>query len=140
MIRIGAVVGIERSALLQRQRMGSSKMRNIKQAAAWIVPVLALASYAGHARADEHMVLVDTIDVGGNGLGAFDISFVDPRTGLYVLSDRTNASIDFFNARDDTFIGRVGGFKGVADEWRREQQFVRAGRCDHRRQQGSLGW
>ncbi len=113
MIRIGAVVGIERSALLQRQRMGSSKMRNIKQAAAWIVPVLALASYAGHARADEHMVLVDTIDVGGNGLGAFDISFVDPRTGLYVLSDRTNASIDFFNARDDTFIGRVGGFKGV---------------------------
>ncbi len=65
------------------------------------------------ARADEHMVLVDKIDVGGKGLGAFDISFVDPKIDLYVLSDRTNASIDFFNARDNTFTGRVGGFQGV---------------------------
>jgi hypothetical protein len=84
-----------------------------KYVAAWVVPMLALSLHAGHARADEHMVLVDTIDVGGNGLGAFDISFVDPKRGLYVLSDRTNASVDFFNPKDDTFIGRVGGFKGV---------------------------
>jgi hypothetical protein len=75
--------------------------------------MLALGLYAGHARADEHMVLVDTIDVGGNGLGVFDISFVNPARGLYVLADRTNASVDFFNPKDDTFIGRVGGFKGV---------------------------
>lgn len=68
---------------------------------------------AMQALADEHLVLVDTIDVGGNGLGAFDISFIDSQTGLYVLADRTNASVDFFNARDNTFIGRVGGFKGV---------------------------
>jgi hypothetical protein len=81
--------------------------------AACVMPMLGLASFAGQARADEHMVLVDTIDVGGKGLGAFDISFVDPKTGLYVLSDRTNASIDFFSAQDDTFIGRVGGFVGV---------------------------
>jgi hypothetical protein len=82
-------------------------------AAAWILPVLAIAGTAGHARADEHMVLVDTIDVGGNGLGAFDISFVDPKIGLYVLSDRTNSSVDFFDPKDDTFIGRVAGFQGV---------------------------
>jgi hypothetical protein len=75
--------------------------------------MLALGLYAGHACADEHMVLVDTIDVGGNGLGVFDISFVNPARGLYVLADRTNASVDFFNPKDDTFIGRVGGFKGV---------------------------
>lgn len=30
-----------------------------------------------------------------------------------MLSDRTNASVDLFDANDDTFIGRVGGFKGV---------------------------
>jgi hypothetical protein len=88
-------------------------MNIIKQSAAWVLPILALAGYAGQARADEHMVLVDTIDVGGNGLGAFDISFVDPRTGRYVLADRTNASVDFFDARDNTFVGRVGPFKGV---------------------------
>jgi hypothetical protein len=53
-----------------------------------------LLTIAGPARADEHLVLVDTIDVGGKGLGAFDISFVDPKIDLYVLSDRTNASVD----------------------------------------------
>ena len=78
------------------------------------------------ARADEHLVLVDKIAVPagsppktnctavpGTGLGAFDISFADPKTGLYVLSDRTNGAVDFFDASDDTYIGRVGGFAGV---------------------------
>src|SRR6185437_4315164 len=70
--------------------------------------------YCNSARAgDEKLVLVDTIDVGGKGLGAFDISFVDPAIDLYVLSDRTNGSIDFVDASDNLFIGRVGGFKGV---------------------------
>jgi hypothetical protein len=95
-------------------KMGSSKMKIIRHAAALAVPLLAMAGAPGHARADEHMVLVDTIDVGGKGLGAFDISYVDPKTGLYVLADRTNASVDFFSARDATFTGRVGGFVGVA--------------------------
>jgi hypothetical protein len=101
------------SALLDHNFRGNSKMSVTKYVAAWVVPMLALSLHAGHAQADEHMVLVDTIDVGGNGLGAFDISFVDPKRGLYVLADRTNASVDFFNPKDDTFIGRVGGFKGV---------------------------
>ena len=87
-------------------------MKIAKHVAILLAP-LVVAGYARHARADEHMVLVDTIDVGGVGLGAFDISYVDAKTALYVLADRTNASVDFFNPRDDTFIGRVGGFKGV---------------------------
>jgi hypothetical protein len=95
-----------------------SKVRKIICAAASIVPVIAIAALAGPARADdsrsdEHLKLIDMIDVGGNGLGAFDISFVDSKRGLYVLADRTNASVDFIDSRDDTFIGRVGGFKGV---------------------------
>jgi len=72
-----------------------------------------LLTGGGPARADEQLQLVTTIDVGGNGLGAFDISFDDPKIDLYVLSDRTNASIDLVDASDDTFIGRIGGFKGV---------------------------
>jgi hypothetical protein len=77
-------------------------------------------------RADEHLVLVDKIAVPagtppktnctvvtGTGLGAFDISFADPKTGLYVLADRTNGAVDFFDASDDTYVGRVGGFAGV---------------------------
>jgi hypothetical protein len=73
-----------------------------------------IAAQSDRVLADEHMVLVDTIDVNSpKGLGAFDISFVDPGTGLYVLADRTNASVDFFNAVDATFIGRVDGFAGA---------------------------
>jgi len=87
-------------------------MIKIKHVAVSVVPMMLFAGYIGYARADEHMVLVDTIDVGGNGLGTFDISFVDPKLDLYVLSDRTNGSIDFFDASDDTFISRVAGFAG----------------------------
>src|ERR1700733_6039978 len=68
---------------------------------------------AGAAQADEHLSLVTKIDVGGKGLGAFDISFVDPTIGLYVLSDRTNGSVDLIDTNSDSFIGRVPGFQGV---------------------------
>ena len=40
--------------------------------------------------------------------GAFDISFVDPKIELYVLSDRTNASVDFVDSEEAEFIKRVG--------------------------------
>ncbi|MBV8457203.1 MAG: hypothetical protein JO122_11380 [Acetobacteraceae bacterium] len=73
-----------------------------------------LCGQGGQARAqDEQMRLVSTIDVGGNGLGSFDISYVDPTIDLYVLADRTNASVDFFDASDATFTGRVTGFRGA---------------------------
>ena len=49
-------------------------------------------------RGDEQLKLRKTIDVQGNGLGAFDISFVDPSIELYVLADRTNASVDLFDS------------------------------------------
>ncbi len=87
-----------------------------RSTAAYLLAGAALAvlpSGGRPAQADEHLTLIDKIDVGGNGLGAFDISFVDPKIGLYVLADRTNASVDLFDADHDTFIGRVGGFKGV---------------------------
>ena len=87
-------------------------MRKIGHCVLWAVPLVALAVSIKPVRADEHMVLVDKIDVGGNGLGTFDISFVDPKINRYVLADRTNASVDFFNATDATFLGRVGGFAG----------------------------
>lgn len=72
-----------------------------------------LMTGGGPARADEHLSLIATIDVGGNGLGAFDISYDDPKIDLYVLGDRTNASVDMVDASDGTFIGRVGGFTGA---------------------------
>jgi len=65
------------------------------------------------ARAWENdLSLVATIDVGGKGLGTFDISFVDPKIDLYVLADRTNASVDFVNTETNQFLGRASGFQG----------------------------
>jgi len=72
-----------------------------------------LLGSSGPTRADEPLKLIAKIDVGGKGLGAFDISFVDPELNLYVVSDQTNASVDFIDTTFNHFIGRVGGFKGV---------------------------
>ena len=63
----------------------------------------------GKPHGDERLFLKKTIDVGpGKSLGAFDISFVDPKLELYILADRTNASVDLFDSGDPNFIGRVG--------------------------------
>jgi hypothetical protein len=95
----------------QRQRSLTTLLAATSLAAG-AMAVLMLTS-GGPAKADEHLSLIAKINVGGNGLGAFDISYDDPNIDLYVLSDRTNASVDMVDARTDTFIGRVGGFKGV---------------------------
>jgi len=98
--------------------------RAIASASLGTVATVLLLTVGRPAAADEHMVIVDQIPVPpgqlpspacvpGTGLGTFDISFVDPKIGLYVLADRTNGAVDFFDASDDTFIGRVGGFAGV---------------------------
>ena len=57
------------------------------------------------ARAEEPLTLLAKIDVGGKGLGAFDISFVDPKIGLYILSDRTNGSVDMLGSEHGHFLG-----------------------------------
>ena len=68
----------------------------------------------GQRRGDEKLVLKKTLGVGSDAsgkplkLGAFDISFVDPKIELYILADRTNASVDLFDSEQAEFIGRVG--------------------------------
>jgi hypothetical protein len=102
---------------MRANRWSNSATRNARTGRAvpaWLGATAALLITAvTPAHADEHMVLVDTIAVGDKDLGAFDISFVDPAIDLYVLADRTNGSVDFFDASDNTYIGSVGGFKGV---------------------------
>src|SRR5262249_14129346 len=47
-------------------------------------------------------------------LGAFDISFVDPAHGVYLLADRTNASIDVANTSNNQLIHQFKpGFVGA---------------------------
>ncbi len=67
---------------------------------------------AGPARAAE-LKQIGTIDVPGQKLTNFDISYIDPATGIYYLADRSNKAIDMFDTKADKFIGRVGAFVGV---------------------------
>jgi hypothetical protein len=61
------------------------------------------------AKGEEQLTPIKQLGVGsGKQLGAFDISFVDPKIELYVLADRTNASVDLFDSEEPRFIGRVG--------------------------------
>lgn len=56
---------------------------------------------------------VATIQMPGNPLTSFDISWVDQRTQRYYLADRSNKSIDIFDAAQATYLGRVTGFVGI---------------------------
>lgn len=56
--------------------------------------------------------LLATIQIPGNPLTAFDISWVDPATHTYYLADRSNSGIDIVDTQRNTFITRVGGFAG----------------------------
>src|SRR5260370_27220425 len=56
---------------------------------------------------------IATIQIPGDPLVSFDISWVNRRGNLYLLTHRSNASVDFFHARRNTYEGSVGGFVGV---------------------------
>ncbi len=49
-------------------------------------------------------------------LSAFDISYYDPGTNLYVLGDRSNAGIDIISGTSLTYLGRAGGFAGATGD------------------------
>jgi hypothetical protein len=66
----------------------------------WILTVSALPSAAQpkEGKGDEVFGVTSVINLpGGQKLGSFDISFVDPANGVYLLADRTNKSIDVVN-------------------------------------------
>jgi DNA-binding beta-propeller fold protein YncE len=81
-------------------------------AAVTIVTMLAGASgtaYAGPAKLKQ----VATITNPAGPIDEFDIGFVDQKTQRYYIADRSNKSVDIFDAKTDAFIGSVGGFVGV---------------------------
>ena len=56
---------------------------------------------------------IATITNPAGPMDEFDIGFVDQKTQRYYLGDRSNKSVDIFDAKTDKFIGSVGGFVGV---------------------------
>lgn len=81
------------------------------------LPVLGLALLAGMALPTDlsaaELRQIGTIEVPGEKLANFDISFIDAATGRYYLADRSNKAIDVFDTVKDTYVGRVGSFVGT---------------------------
>lgn len=55
---------------------------------------------------------VGAILVPGNPI-RFDISWVDEARGRYYLAESGNAAVDVFDAWNDLYLGRIGGFHGI---------------------------
>jgi hypothetical protein len=53
------------------------------------------------------------VQIPGNPLRSFDISWVNPDRAEYYLGDRSNAGIDIIDTRNNTFKRTIGGFVGV---------------------------
>jgi DNA-binding beta-propeller fold protein YncE len=64
------------------------------------------------AAADEVFKVTTTINIPGNPLASFDISWVDPSLHAYFLADRSNKSVDIIDTATKTVTRQIGGFVG----------------------------
>jgi hypothetical protein len=93
--------------------MNGRSQRRALAGACLALAALAGASGGNVALADEKVSFTgETISVPGAPLAAFDIGFVDPRLGIYILADRSNSGVDVFSVVGQQFLFRVGGFAG----------------------------
>src|ERR1700687_1266834 len=65
------------------------------------------------APTDTQTKCLTAVQVPGNPLRSFDISFVNPDRAEYYLADRSNNGIDIIDTQHNTFKRRLPGFVGV---------------------------
>src|SRR5712691_6561472 len=53
------------------------------------------------------------VQIPGNPLRSYDISWVNPHRGEYYLADRSNAGVDVIDTKSLTFKRTIGGFVGI---------------------------
>src|SRR5260370_38938012 len=53
------------------------------------------------------------VQIPGNPLRSYDISWVNPHRAEYYLADRSNAGIDIIDTKSLTFKRTIGGFVGI---------------------------
>src|ERR1035437_10104472 len=56
---------------------------------------------------------ITAVQIPGNPIRSFDISWVNPDRAEYYLGDRSNAGIDIINTQTLTFKRTIGGFVGI---------------------------
>src|SRR5499426_3056822 len=83
--------------------------------APWLLTSTATAQPLESPAKDEVFGVTSVINLpGGQKLGSFDIGFVDPDHGVYLLADRTNKSIDVVDTSNNQLIHQFQpGFVGA---------------------------
>jgi hypothetical protein len=86
--------------------------------ATYVAAAFALGALTIPAPAAETLSLLTVVSVPSPGkITSFDISFVDPVLGMYVLGDRTNKGVTVINTNTSppSLVGTLqGGFQGAA--------------------------
>src|SRR5690348_8847224 len=77
------------------------------------VATIALGSIGGAQAGTTKLAQIGTMANPAGPIDGFDISFVDQKTQRYYLADRSNKSVDVFDAKTDKFLGSTPGFVGV---------------------------
>ena len=78
------------------------------------VPAAAFAACTGPgAPTDTQTRCLTAVQIPGNPLQSYDISWVNPERAEYYLADRSNAGIDVIDTRTLTFMRTIGGFVGA---------------------------
>jgi hypothetical protein len=85
------------------------------RAGAALAVLLAAVLLPGLAHSADYR-LVQTIVIPDLPLASYDISFVDAKTNMYYLADRSNARVDIFDAKNNRWVGSVGGFAGFTGD------------------------
>lgn len=87
--------------------------QEVKFLTAVAIAAIALGTAGAAQAGTTKLKQIGTISNPAGPIDGFDISFVDQKTQRYYLADRSNKSVDVFDAKTDKFLGSVGGFIGV---------------------------
>lgn len=59
---------------------------------------------------------VATIDIPGTPINQMGVMTIDQATGLGYLADKDNKAVVVFDTKNDKYVGRIGGFVGMAED------------------------
>lgn len=79
----------------------------------WLFLAAALVASVGPGQA-QALKQVATIQIPGGPINNYGVLAIDQATGLGYLADKDNKAVVIFDTKTDKYVGRIGGFVGMA--------------------------
>jgi len=79
----------------------------------WLFLAAALVASVGPGQA-QALKQVATIQIPGGPINNYGVLAIDQATGLGYLADKDNKAVVVFDTKTDKYVGRIGGFVGMA--------------------------